>query len=94
MYKNSKSVIPALIVYKIITDTNCVKLYMQINLITPNEVTSAARPSLIVVGTHSIFGFFDVNGLATDASAFDKDMPELAALSFQIKNLCAKIVGF
>ncbi|RNA36474.1 hypothetical protein BpHYR1_045069 [Brachionus plicatilis] len=53
IYKNSKSVIPALI-----------------------EVTKAARPSLIVVGTHSILGFFEVNGLATEASAFDNDMPD------------------
>lgn len=32
----------------------------------------------MVNGTHSIFGFLDVNGLATDASAFDNEMPELA----------------
>lgn len=29
-----------------ITEINCVKLYMQMNLTTPNEVTRAARPSL------------------------------------------------
>lgn len=63
-----------------ITEINCVKLYMQMNLTTPNEVTRAARPSLMTNGTHSIFGFLDVNGLATDASAFDSDIPELAAL--------------
>jgi hypothetical protein len=32
----------------------------------------------MVVGTHSILAFFDVNGLATDASASDSEMPELA----------------
>jgi hypothetical protein len=50
-------------------------------LITPNEVTSAALPSLIVIGTHSMFAIFEVNGLATDASAFDSEMPALAAFS-------------
>lgn len=78
MYKNSKSVIPPLIVYKIMTDVNCVKLYIQINLTTPNEVTNADRPSRIINGTHSILGFLDVNGLATEASAFESDIPELA----------------
>ena len=53
------------------------------NLTTPKDVTNAALPSLIVVGTHSMFGFLEVNGLATDASAFDSEMPELAALSFR-----------
>lgn len=51
---------------------------MQMNLTIPNEVTSAARPSRITIGTHSILGFLDVNGLATDASAFDNDIPALA----------------
>ena len=35
-----------LTVYKIITETNWVILYIQINLTTPNEVTKAALPSL------------------------------------------------
>lgn len=48
------------------------------NLIIPNDVTNAARPSRITIGTHSIFGFLEVNGLATDASAFDNDIPALA----------------
>jgi hypothetical protein len=84
------------------TEMNWVRLYMHINLTMPNEVTSAALPSLlkcfvklsiffskdimlrkvksylIVIGTHSMFGFFDVNGLATDASALDNDIPEFA----------------
>ena len=35
---------------------------------TPNDVTNAARPSLIRVGTHSIpRSVCDVNGAATDA---------------------------
>lgn len=36
--------------------------------------------NLMTNGTHSIFGFLDVNGLATDASAFDSDIPELAIM--------------
>ena len=30
---------------------------------------------LITVGTHSIFGFLEVKGLATEASASDRDIP-------------------
>ena len=60
------------------TDMNCVRLYIQINLTIPNEVTNADLPSLIIIGTHSIFAFLDVNGLATEASAFDNDIPALA----------------
>jgi hypothetical protein len=44
--------------------------------------------NLMVIGTHSIFGFFDVNGLATDASALDNDIPEFAfikLIKFTIK---------
>jgi hypothetical protein len=29
----------------------------------------------MMVGTHSIVGVLDVNGLATDASAVDNDIP-------------------
>lgn len=29
----------------------------------------------MIVGTHSIVGVLDVNGLATDASAVERDMP-------------------
>ncbi len=29
----------------------------------------------MIVGTHSIVGVFDVNGLAIDASAVDNDIP-------------------
>ena len=36
--------------------------------------------NLMTNGTHSILGFLDVNGLATDASAFDSDIPELAIM--------------
>lgn len=35
----------------------------------------------MVSGTHSMFGFLEVNGLATEASALDKEIPELAKLS-------------
>ena len=48
------------------------------NLTTPNEVTNAERPSRIISGTHSILGFLDVKGLATEASAFERDIPEFA----------------
>lgn len=85
-----------------ITDINCVRLYIHINLTIPNEVTNADLPSLlkivfifvylfkihlfylifnlIIIGTHSIFGFLDVNGLATDASALDKEIPAFALI--------------
>lgn len=33
---------------------------------------------LIIVGTHSIFGFLEVKGDATEASASDKEMPACA----------------
>ncbi len=36
--------------------------------------------NLIIIGTHSIFGFLDVNGLATDASALDKEIPAFALI--------------
>ncbi len=50
-------------------------LYMQMNFTTPNDATNAARPSLITNGTHSTFAFLDVNGLATDDSLFESDIP-------------------
>lgn len=55
---------------------------MQMNLTTPKDVTKAALPSRMVIGTHSIFGFLDVNGLATEASAFESEIPELAFFIF------------
>lgn len=33
-----------------------------------------------MLGTHSIVGVLEVNGLATDASAVDNDIPAWAAL--------------
>jgi hypothetical protein len=48
---------------------------MQINLTTPKDVINVARPSLISLGTHSIVGVLEVNGLAIDASALDKLIP-------------------
>lgn len=33
------------------------------------------------VGTHSILAFLDVNGLATEASVFDREMPAFAAFN-------------
>lgn len=35
----------------------------------------------MIVGTHSIVGVLDVNGLATDASAVERDMPAWAAFN-------------
>ncbi len=35
----------------------------------------------MMVGTHSIVGVLDVNGLATDASAVDNDIPAWAAFN-------------
>jgi len=35
----------------------------------------------MIVGTHSIVGVLDVNGLATDASAVDSDIPACAAFN-------------
>lgn len=35
------------------------------NLKIPNDVTKAARPSLITLGTQVMSGTFDVKGLAT-----------------------------
>ena len=57
---------------------NWVKLYMHTNLTTPKDVIKVALPSLIRIGTHSIFWFFDVKGLAIEASAVDNEMPEFA----------------
>lgn len=34
----------------------------------PNAVTNDALPSRMRLGMHEMFGCFDVNGLATDAS--------------------------
>jgi hypothetical protein len=48
---------------------------MHMNFTMPDDVTKAARPSRISVGTHSIFGFLDVNGLAMDASELDNEIP-------------------
>lgn len=35
----------------------------------------------MIVGTHSIVGVLDVNGLATDASAVERDIPACAAFN-------------
>jgi len=39
----------------------------------------------MVSGTHSMFAFLEVNGLATDASALDNEIPEFAKMEL-IKN--------
>lgn len=51
-------------------------------LANPNEVTKAARPSLITVGTQLMSVIWDVNGLATEASASDKLIPAWAAWKY------------
>lgn len=63
------------------TDTNWQRLYAAMYLKIPKEVTKAARPSRMTVGTHEMFATFEVNGEATDDSASDKDIPVWAALS-------------
>lgn len=45
----------------------------------PKAVTIEARPSLMSVGMHEMFGSFEVNGEATDASASESDTPACAA---------------
>lgn len=46
---------------------------------TPNEVTNAARPSHIIIGTQRISGILEVNGAAMEASVSDKLIPACAA---------------
>ena len=41
----------------------------------PKAVTMEARPSWIRVGIQEMFGVFDVNGEATDASVSDNETP-------------------
>ena len=53
-------------------------LYSAIYLKMLNEVTSAHRPSLMTWITHEMFGFFEVNGDATDASESDNEIPQWA----------------
>lgn len=63
--KNCRSVKFESIEYSIITDRNSVREYATINLKMPNDVTKAARPSLITLGTQVMSGTFEVKGLAT-----------------------------
>ena len=51
---------------------------MHINFTTPKDVIKVARPSFISNGTHSIFCFLNVNGLAIDDSAVDNEIPAFA----------------
>lgn len=51
--------------YSIMTEKNSVREYAIINLKIPNDVTKAARPSLITFGTQLMSGTLEVNGLAT-----------------------------
>ena len=44
----------------------------------PNLKCFTVQCYLITVGTHSMLGFLDVNGLATEASASDNDIPVCA----------------
>ena len=64
-----------------VPEMNWIMLYMQMNLMTPKEVTRAERPSRITRGTHSMLGLLEVKGEATEASAFESEMPAFAALS-------------
>ena len=49
-------------------------------LLLKHQIFKEILPSLITSGTQEIFGSFDVNGDATDASASDRDIPACAAL--------------
>lgn len=66
-------------VYNIRIVQNCINEYIVMYLNNPNEVTNAQRPSSAKCFTHEIFWSFDVNGAATDASAWDNDIPMCAA---------------
>lgn len=75
MYRYCISVRLESIEYKIMTDTNWQRLYAAMYLNIPKDVTKAARPSRITVGTQEMLATFDVKGEATDDSASDRDMP-------------------
>lgn len=59
-------------------DVNWHMLYIPMYLNMPNDVTSAALPSRIKVGTHDMSSVFDVNGDAMEASASDIEIPACA----------------
>lgn len=61
-----------LTVYNIKMVQNCINEYMVIYLNKPNDVINAQRPSSAKCFTHEIFWSLDVNGAATDASAWMK----------------------
>lgn len=54
---------------------NWIKEYMIIYLNSPNDVTKAQRPSKAKCLMQLIFSSVDVNGAATDASAFESEQP-------------------
>lgn len=63
------------------SDMNWVNEYSAINLKSVNEVTRAARPSVITSKTHLISRVRDVNGLAALDSLPFNDMPVWAAFN-------------
>jgi phage-related protein len=81
MYRNSQ--FPKLLAmeYNMMTEVNSIIEYKAMNLNTVKHVTSEARPSFSNMIIGLIFGTFDVNGAAIDASASDKERPTSAVLS-------------
>jgi hypothetical protein len=67
--------------YSMMTEMNWIIEYKAMNLNTVKQVTREARPSFSKVIIGLIFGTFDVNGAAIDASASDKERPTSAVLS-------------
>lgn len=59
-----------LTVYKMIMQINSISEYIIMYLNRPNDVTKAQRPSSAKCFMQVIFSSFDVNGAATDASAY------------------------
>lgn len=51
----------------------------------PNAVTIEARPSWISVGMQEMFGCFEVNGDATEASVSERDTPACAVFQAVVR---------
>ena len=67
--------------YKKLTEVNWIAEYKLMYLKQQKLVTSAARPSLMSVGTQEMSKMRLVKGAATDASASESETPTSAALS-------------
>lgn len=67
-------------VYKMRIPMNCINEYIIMYLNKPNDVTKAQRPSRIKCLMQLIFSSLDVNGAATDASAWNRKQRNLRML--------------